>query len=324
MKGKNLRSHNPTISNLIKCFVLLFFYSSLSQAQIAVGVRVQCTQDLNVHATAGTSGSLVTTEASGSRGTVTLGPQSGSGYTWWYISWSDGDIGWSVQDYLQLITPVSVTTQPTNQIATVGGTATFSVSVSGTPPFSYFWYKNGAFQSNTTNISSTTNAYTTPTLTAGDDGNNYYCLITNGTNFYEVQSNTVNLRMIPVAPTLSSPGNSSTGQAIGFTFTWNASSGATSYGLQVSTDPNFGSYVLNTTGITNTAYGINNLSYSTTYYWRVNATNAGGTSAYSSVSSFTTVPAPPSAPSLSSPANGSTNVPTSTTLYWNTPSGVVA
>ena len=89
-----------------------------------------------------------------------------------------------------------ITTQPTNQKATVGGTATFSVSVSGTSPFSYFWYKNGLFQANTTNSSSSTNAYTTPALTASDDGNYYYCLITNCSSTYECHSDNAYLTII--------------------------------------------------------------------------------------------------------------------------------
>jgi regulation of enolase protein 1 (concanavalin A-like superfamily) len=94
---------------------------------------------------------------------------------------------------------------------------------------------------------------------------------------------------IPSAPTLSSPANGATGVAANPTLSWNASSGATSYGLQVSTSSTFSTTTVNRTGITATSSAVSGLGNNTTYYWRVNATNAGGTSAWSSTRSFTTV-----------------------------------
>ena len=92
----------------------------------------------------------------------------------------------------------------------------------------------------------------------------------------------------PSTPTLSSPANGATGVATNPTLSWNASSGATSYGLQVSSSSSFSTTVVNQTGITTTSYAVTGLANNTTYYWRVNATNAGGTSAYSTAWSFTT------------------------------------
>jgi uncharacterized protein (TIGR02145 family) len=89
----------------------------------------------------------------------------------------------------QTCTPVTIATQPQNQSVNSGSIATFSVSVNGTGPFSYFWYKNGVFQTNTTNTSSSTNSYTTLTLTSINSGDYYYCLITNCSSTYEAQSN---------------------------------------------------------------------------------------------------------------------------------------
>jgi GH18 family chitinase/regulation of enolase protein 1 (concanavalin A-like superfamily) len=94
---------------------------------------------------------------------------------------------------------------------------------------------------------------------------------------------------VPSAPILSSPANGATGVAINPTVSWNASSGATSYGLQVSTSSTFSTTTVNRTGITTTSAAISGLGNNTTYYWRVNATSAGGTSTWSSTRSFTTV-----------------------------------
>ncbi len=110
----------------------------------------------------------------------------------------------------------------------------------------------------------------------------------------------------PAAPALSSPAAGATGVAIPAALSWSASSGAASYQVQVATDSGFASLVYNQSGITATLTSVSGLSASTLYYWRVNATNAYGTSAWSSVRSFTTAaPAPPAAPTLVSPGQQS-------------------
>jgi chitinase len=131
---------------------------------------------------------------------------------------------------------------------------------------------------------------------------------------------------IPSAPTLSSPTNGATGVAINPTLSWNSSTGATSYGVQVSTSSNFSTTVVNQTGIATTSYAATGLASSTTYYWRVNATNVSGTSGWSSTWSFTTAapPPPPAAPTLASPTNGATDISTNPTLSWNASSGATS
>lgn len=126
---------------------------------------------------------------------------------------------------------------------------------------------------------------------------------------------------IPAVPTLLSPSNGTTGISTSPILSWNASSGATNYAVQLSIDPNFTSYVVNTTTTTN-SFNVSGLSGNTTYYWRVNAQNTAGSSAWSQVWTFITANnislAPPT---LSSPANSSSNIPTSTTFSWNIVSG---
>ena len=129
----------------------------------------------------------------------------------------------------------------------------------------------------------------------------------------------------PAAPALATPTNGATGVATNPTLTWNASTGATSYRLQVSTDPAFGTTLVDQSNITTTSYALSALAANTTYYWHVNATNTGGTSAYSTAWSFTTV-APPTAssPALATPANGTTGVATNPTLTWNASTGATS
>ncbi|MCX6132225.1 MAG: DUF5050 domain-containing protein [Ignavibacteriales bacterium] len=131
----------------------------------------------------------------------------------------------------------------------------------------------------------------------------------------------------PAVPTLASPVNSATGVSTSPILSWGASSGATSYELQVSTNSSFSSTVLDQSGITATSYSVTGLSGGTQYYWRVNATNAAGTSAWSSTSSFTTIvtvsiPSPPALPG--SPVDGATGVSVSPTLSWSASSGAVS
>lgn len=124
---------------------------------------------------------------------------------------------------------------------------------------------------------------------------------------------------IPAAPTLLSPADGATGISIDTTLAWNASTNATTYTLQVSLTPAFSSFVVNQSNISATSYEVTGLSNNQQYYWRVNASNAGGTSAWSSTWHFTTIVAIPAAPTLSSPADGETGVSTDPTLVWNAP-----
>jgi len=113
----------------------------------------------------------------------------------------------------------------------------------------------------------------------------------------------------PLAPALASPANGATSVAINPTLSWNASANAASYRVQVSTSSSFASTVFDKSDVTTTSTAVTGLANSTTYYWRVNAANTGGTSAWSSVSSFTTIPAPDTIKptvSFGYPVNGAT------------------
>jgi Immunoglobulin I-set domain len=71
-------------------------------------------------------------------------------------------------------TAPTITTQPQNQMVTVGQTAMFSVVASGSAPLSYQWQQNG------TNIPGATSAsYTTPVTTAANSGEQFRVIVTN-------------------------------------------------------------------------------------------------------------------------------------------------
>jgi len=69
-------------------------------------------------------------------------------------------------NYTTVIDPVVITNQPASVVAPSGGTANFSVGVTGTPPFTYLWYYNA-----TNLISYSTNSTLTLTnLTPSQSG----------------------------------------------------------------------------------------------------------------------------------------------------------
>ncbi|TSA16360.1 hypothetical protein D4R75_13585, partial [bacterium] len=126
---------------------------------------------------------------------------------------------------------------------------------------------------------------------------------------------------IPSAPALASPADGATGVPISPTLSWGASAGATSYRLQVSTGSTFTTTVFDDSTLTATSRQVGPLSNNTKYYWRVNAKNAGGTSAFSPTQSFTTLVAALAAPALATPADGATGVALTTTLSWTAVTG---
>jgi hypothetical protein len=153
------------------------------------------------------------------------------------------------------------------------------LQVSTVNTFATTFYDNGTLTGNTTTI--------------GPIGNNttYYWRV-NATNPSGTSSwSTVwsfTTADIPAVPTLVSPADDTTDVSHTPTLTWNASSGATSYQLQVATDSFFVSIIYSDSSLTSTSQAISSLVSSTTYFWRVRAGNAGGSSAWSSVWRFTT------------------------------------
>lgn len=91
----------------------------------------------------------------------------------------DGKVAWDVGAYEYGATPATPTApaipvQPSNKTVSVGQTATFSVTATGTGPLSYQWQKNGA-----TIAGATAASYTTPTTVSGDNGAKFKVVVSN-------------------------------------------------------------------------------------------------------------------------------------------------
>lgn len=123
--------------------------------------------------------------------------------------------------------------------------------------------------------------------------------------------------LTPEVPLLSSPVNNSKGISLTPTLIWNSVTAAETYNLQVSKNSSFSNLIkdINQTGA---SYNLSGLLDNTKYYWKVSATNTGGTSYYSSVWNLTTKL---STPTLTLPANNATDVSLSPTLSWSSVSG---
>lgn len=129
----------------------------------------------------------------------------------------------------------------------------------------------------------------------------------------------------PAAPDLSLPANGATGIGLSPTLSWNASAGATAYAVQVATDAGFTTIISSKTGVTSTSTSITGLNANTTYYWRVNASNGGGSSSWSTAFSFTTVAVViPGVPSQVYPADGATGVAVPVRFSWNSAASAVS
>jgi hypothetical protein len=116
-------------------------------------------------------------------------------------------------------------------------------------------------------------------------------------------------------PTLASPANNASDQAVSLVLRWRKITAATAYRVQVSTEPAFTSgIILNDVSVTDTTRTLSGLTKSTLYYWRVSGINGGGEGPFSSTWNFST--AIPS-PVLRTPANATEVDASLVTLQWS-------
>lgn len=92
----------------------------------------------------------------------------------------------------------AITTQPVNQTAIAGQTATFSVVASGAAPLSYQWERNGA------NIAgATSSSYTTPSTIAADNGSKFLVVVRNSAGTATSNAATLTVTADTTSPTVS-------------------------------------------------------------------------------------------------------------------------
>jgi hypothetical protein len=113
---------------------------------------------------------------------------------------------------------------------------------------------------------------------------------TNAGQFPVPANNVAAYGSIPAAPLLISPANGATGVSLTPTLDWSDVTGASTYGVQLSTHPGFVFNIVNVSGLGTSQYtvGPSVLSNNVTYYWRARASNGIGTGPFSLVRFFTT------------------------------------
>jgi regulation of enolase protein 1 (concanavalin A-like superfamily) len=128
----------------------------------------------------------------------------------------------------------------------------------------------------------------------------------------------------PTVPVQLAPANGSSISQRTVTLRWTAPVGASSFHLQVGTDPTFATnVVLDDPAVLDTTRTLNNLNYQTTYYWRLNADNVGGISPWSSTFSFRVTAPLPAAVTLISPSWNKVMSSASAVTAWNSSSPLV-
>lgn len=123
----------------------------------------------------------------------------------------------------------------------------------------------------------------------------------------------------PAAPNLVAPANNSTGIELTPTMDWDSVAFAETFRLVIASDTAFNNVVLDTAGINVSQFTVPSgvLANSIKYYWRVNASSAGGSGNFSVAWNFTTAVLPPSAPVLTSPENNSIGQSLTPLLEWD-------
>ncbi len=159
----------------------------------------------------------------------------------------------------------------------------------------------------------TTASYTNTGLTAGTT---YYykvaALNTYGTSAQSTEASAITIAAAPSGLTATT-GNTQV------SLSWTASTGAASYNVYRGTTSGGESATPIATGVTTTSYTNTGLSNSITYYFKVAAVNASGTSPLSSEASATAVGAPPAPTGLTATA-GNAQV----ALTWTAASGATS
>jgi uncharacterized protein YaiE (UPF0345 family) len=125
----------------------------------------------------------------------------------------------------------------------------------------------------------------------------------------------------PDVVTLTSPEDGAVDVSVDPVLNWEAVEQGTGYRVQVSGDSGFGSTVVDQSVVSGTQLETEGLSYETTYFWRVRASNDAGDGAWSVVWSFTTEEEPVEVPgviTLLSPEDGVSGVSLQPELMWQT------
>jgi hypothetical protein len=76
-------------------------------------------------------------------------------------------------------TPVRIVSRTGPDVVVVGGAATYGVTVEGTPPFNFLWFKNGVMVAKQLAVAANAVSFTTPAVSLADNGAGYVIMAHN-------------------------------------------------------------------------------------------------------------------------------------------------
>lgn len=147
---------------------------------------------------------------------------------------------------------------------------------------------------------------------------------TGGESFW---SETWNFRTVIAAPTvplLIAPAQRSTGVPVTPILEWSGGDRAAAFHVQLALDVSFTDIRYENDSLTAPPHAVPPLAFGTQYFWRMRSKNAGGISAWTPIWYFITAQEPPQAPLLRTPPDGSTGMPLSLRLEWDSASGATS
>jgi len=187
-------------------------------------------------------------------------------------------------------------------------------SVSGATSYTLEVANNSGFSSSTVAYSGSSISYN---VTGQTNGTWYYRVKATNASGSSAWSNTVSVVVLlpPTAPTLNTIASPDVDG--NYSASWNSVSGATGYTLEVANNSGFSSSTVAYSG-SSTSYNVTGQTNGTRYY-RVKATNASGSSAWSNTISVVVAIPTPTAPTLNTIP--SPDVDGSYSASWNSVSG---
>jgi hypothetical protein len=205
-----------------------------------------------------------------------------------------------------------LTQTPTLEWTVVPGCDIYKIQISADEKFTNIIYEN--------EVSSVFNQFTIPENTLSNNTRYYWRVSCKNIIGQSPWSSILNFAVLnaPDTPELINPANASTGHSPLVDFKWKDVSTASSYRLQIARDNKFNEIVKDVSDIKQSEYTVQDgLDNNQMYFWRVNATNVGGTVPWSYSWNFATGNvAPPPQPVLLSLPDGSLGQSTTPLLDW--------
>jgi hypothetical protein len=186
----------------------------------------------------------------------------------------------------------AITTQPTNQTAAPGSTATFTAAASGTPTPTVKWQVNtGSGFSDIAGATSTT--YTTGTLSSAENGYQYRAIFTNGIGS-DATSNSASLTVNSdnIAPSITSHPSSTTVNSGSIASFSAAASGSPTPTVKWQVSTNGGTNWTDISGATSTTYSFTTAAGDNGTQYRAVFTNGVGSDATTNAATLTVNYAP--------------------------------